>query len=144
VAPGQKNKNISSHILKFKWNFKTVKIQNCFIQIKKMQTINALTIKLKQCLNCWSNSPLLLRFHSGNSHRPNRRILKGEVSLYCWPPVLQIKTKLSVVIQLNPKQSNRRSMVHYITLWYFTLLEDTLLGSDLFRYYIYVTYSINK
>jgi hypothetical protein len=31
-----------------------------------------------------------------------------------------------------------------ITLWYFTLLEDPLLGSDLFRYYIYVTYSINK
>ncbi len=52
-------------------------------------------------------------------------ILKVEVSLYRWPPVWLVwislfciwKQKLSVVIQLIPNQSNRRSMVQ----WYFPL-----------------------
>ncbi len=52
-------------------------------------------------------------------------ILKGEVSLYCWPPFLLFyififskkKKKLSVVVQQIPNQSNRRSTVQ----WYFPL-----------------------
>jgi len=52
-------------------------------------------------------------------------ILKGEVSLYHWPPVWLVwislfckwKQKMSVVIQLIPNQSNWRSMVQ----WYFPL-----------------------
>ncbi len=52
-------------------------------------------------------------------------ILKGEVSLYRWPPVWLVwislfckqKQNLSVVIQLIPNQSNRRSVVQ----WYFPL-----------------------
>ncbi len=55
----------------------------------------------------------------------NQGMLKGEVSLYCWPPVWLVwiclfctqKQKFSVVIQLIPNQSNRRSMVQ----WYFPL-----------------------
>ncbi len=47
-------------------------------------------------------------------------ILKGEVSLYRWPPVwlfwISLKQKLSAVIQLIPNQSNRRSTVQ----WYFS------------------------
>ena len=54
-----------------------------------------------------------------------QEILKGEVSLYCWPPVwlvwislfCKLKQKLSVVLQLIPNQSNRRSTVE----WYFLL-----------------------
>jgi len=48
-------------------------------------------------------------------------ILKGEVSLYHWSHVslvwislvLQIKRKLSAVIQLIPNHSNRRSTVQW-------------------------------
>jgi hypothetical protein len=54
-----------------------------------------------------------------------QRILKGEILLYCWPPVWLVwislfwnyKQKLSVIIQLIPNQSNRR----WIIQWYFPL-----------------------
>jgi hypothetical protein len=50
-------------------------------------------------------------------------ILKGEVSLYCWPPVWLVWNQLYdywqflflFAKQTNPNQSNRRSMVQ----WYF-------------------------
>jgi hypothetical protein len=60
---------------------------------------------------------------TSRNHWTNQDILKGEISLYRWPPVwlvwislfCKLKLKLSVVIQLIPKQSNwqsnRRSMV---------------------------------
>ncbi len=62
--------------------------------------------------SCWTTSGM---FEQG--------ILKGEVSLYHWPPVWLVwnslfckwKQKLSVIIHLNPNQSNRRSTVQ----WYF-------------------------
>jgi hypothetical protein len=52
-------------------------------------------------------------------------ILKGEVSLYSWPPVWLVWNKLYdywqilflFVKQTNPNESNRRSMVQ----WYFSL-----------------------
>ncbi len=52
-------------------------------------------------------------------------ILKGEVSLYRWPPIWLVWNQLyenwqflfSPVKQTNPNQSNRRSMVQ----WYFPL-----------------------
>ncbi len=52
-------------------------------------------------------------------------MLKWEVSLYHWPPVWLVwinlfckqKQKMSVVIQLIPNQSNRRSTIQ----WYFPL-----------------------
>ncbi len=52
-------------------------------------------------------------------------ILKGEVSLYHWPPAWLVWNQLHdywqylflFVKQTNPNQSNRRSMVH----WYFPL-----------------------
>ncbi len=52
-------------------------------------------------------------------------ILKGEVSLYCWPPVWLVWNQLYDYWQFlflfekqaNPNQSNRRSMVQ----WYFPL-----------------------
>ncbi len=58
-------------------------------------------------------------------HTSVQGILKGKVSLYHWPPVWLVwislfckeKQKLSVVIQLIPNQSNRRSSVQ----WYFPL-----------------------
>jgi hypothetical protein len=49
-------------------------------------------------------------------HCWSQGILKGEVSLYHWPPVWLVckyKQKLSVVIQLIPIQSNRRSVVQW-------------------------------
>jgi hypothetical protein len=50
-------------------------------------------------------------------------ILKGEASLYCWPPICLVLNQLYdnwqflflFTKQANPNQSNRRSMVH----WYF-------------------------
>ncbi len=64
---------------------------------------------------------------SGNSTTQslNQEILKGEVSLYCWPPVWLVWNQLYdnwqflflFAKQTNPNQSNRRSMV----LWYFPL-----------------------
>ncbi len=61
------------------------------------------------------------------------RILKGEVSLYCWPPVWPVwislfcksKQLLSVVIQLIPNQSSRRSAEQ----WYFPVQYSLLLPS---------------
>ncbi len=62
---------------------------------------------------------------SYNTFGEMQGILKGEVSLFHWPPVWLVwislfckqKQKLSVVIQLIPNQSNRRSMVQrYPTL----------------------------
>jgi len=55
--------------------------------------------------------------HAGNT--------KGEVSLYCWPPVWLVWNQLYdywqflflFAKQTNPNQSNRRSMVQ----WYFPL-----------------------
>ncbi len=55
----------------------------------------------------------------------NQGILKGEVSLYCWPPVWLVWNQLSAYRQFlflfakqaNPNQSNRRSTVQ----WYFPL-----------------------
>ncbi len=55
----------------------------------------------------------------------NQGILKGEVSLYHWPPVWLVWNQLYDKWQIlflfakhtNPNQSNRRSMV----LWYFPL-----------------------
>jgi len=52
-------------------------------------------------------------------------ILKGDVSLYCWPPVWLVSNQLYdnwqflflFAKQTNPNQSNRRSMVQ----WYFPL-----------------------
>jgi hypothetical protein len=54
-------------------------------------------------------------------HNSLQGILKGEVSLYRWPPVwllwislfCKYKQKLSDVIQPIPNQSNRRSMVQW-------------------------------
>ncbi len=56
---------------------------------------------------------------------PNQGILKGEVSLYYWPPVWLVWNQLYddgqfwflLAKQTNPNQSNRRSMVQ----WYFSL-----------------------
>ncbi len=58
-------------------------------------------------------------------------ILKGEVSLYLWPPVwlvwislfCKLKQKLSVVVWLIPNQSKRRSTVQ----WYFPFCIPCLL-----------------
>jgi hypothetical protein len=54
---------------------------------------------------------------------PKQGILKGEVSLYHWPPVWLVRNQLYdywqflflLAKQSNPNQSNRRSMVQ----WYF-------------------------
>ncbi len=64
-----------------------------------------------------------LMFAISNRHRQG--ILKGEVSLYCWPPVCLVWNQLYdywkflflSVKQTNPNQSNRRSTVQ----WYFPL-----------------------
>ncbi len=60
-----------------------------------------------------------------NYSLPSQGILKGEVSLYHWPPVWLVWNQLCDKWQLlflfakqtNPNQSNRRSMVQ----WYFPL-----------------------
>ncbi len=67
----------------------------------------------------WGHKPLsqVVKCHQG--------ILKGEVSLYCWPPVWLVWNQLydnwqfliSFAKQTNPDQSTRRSMVQ----WYFPL-----------------------
>ncbi len=60
-----------------------------------------------------------------NNSKFEQRILKGEVSLYCWPPVRMVWNQLYdnwqflflFAKQTNLNQSNRRSMVQ----WYFPL-----------------------
>ncbi len=59
-------------------------------------------------------------------HYADQGILKGEVSVYCWPPIWLVWNQLYdywqflflFAKQTNPNLSNRRSMVH----WYFPLL----------------------
>ncbi len=67
--------------------------------------------------------------------RLRQGILKGKVSLYHWPPVWPVwislfcKKKMSVIIQLIPNQSNRRSPVQWcFPLWY-SLIEAMSSGS---------------
>ncbi len=65
-----------------------------------------------------TNSDLTCKF-TFNFERSDQGMLKGEVSLYHWPPIwmvwisllCKLKQKLSVVIQLIPNKSNRRSTV---------------------------------
>ncbi len=59
------------------------------------------------------------------NHNYDQGILRGKVSLYCWPPVWLVWNQLYVnwqylflfAEQTNPNQSNRRSTVQ----WYFPL-----------------------
>ncbi len=96
---------------------------NLFYQIQ-----NALAFNRDTCCHLALSLRLLpsyfLSVPGADGFEPlNQGILKGDVSLYCWPPVWLVwmslfckwKQKLSVVIQLIPNQSNRRSMVQ----WYF-------------------------
>jgi len=61
-------------------------------------------------------------------------ILKGEISLYCWPPVWLVWNQLYdrwhflflFAKQTNPNQSNRRSMVQ----WYFPLQYSLVKVTD--------------
>jgi hypothetical protein len=67
-----------------------------------------------------------VHFQVARQFVPNvQGILKGEVSLYCWPPVWLVWNQwydnrqflFLFAKQTNPNQSNRRSMVQ----WYFYL-----------------------
>ncbi len=85
---------------------------------------------MKYCEPSWNFINILYKYRCyEKTHiytRYRQEILKGEVSLYCWPPALLIWNQLYdyrpflflFAKQANPNQSKRRSMVKRYFPWH--------------------------